>query len=165
MSMVLADRNMGRQEARGGAREVGQEARRGEWRMRLERFRASGISVMAFCARENVSVASYYYWARLIREEVAREQRGRASSSGPVTSRGTRLTSRAIPSPTLGTYSYGGSGVVRFLLPSGAEILVPVEQVDLIQSLARCLIENASSARAQVKPDTDLAFREVVVTS
>ena len=63
------------------------------------------------------------------------------------------------------THTEGATSVVRFLLPSSTEILVPVEQVDLIQSLARCLIENASSARAQVKPSTDPAFREVVVTS
>ena len=161
MSMVLAERNSGRDVATGS----GRETRRGEWRVRLQRFRASGIGVVAFCARENVSVASYYYWARLLRDDVADAQQDRPRSSGPVTSRGTRLNSRVMQSPTLGTHSDGGSGVVRFLLSSGAEILVPVEHVDLIQSLARCLGDNSSSANVQVKPGTDLAFREVVVTS
>ena len=77
MSMVLADRNMGREGTRGRACEIGQEARRGEWRMRLKRFRASGISVVAFCARENVSVASYYHWTRLLRDKVTGSSMGR----------------------------------------------------------------------------------------
>ena len=171
MSMVLADRDIGRDVARGSGRgsglEAGREVRRREWRMRIERFRASGISIVAFCARENVSVASYYYWTRLLREEVAGQLNDRMETAGSVIARGTALDSCGMQSHTRGTNSEPATAVVRFLLSSGAEILVPAEQVDLIHSLARCLIsESASSAKARaVKPATDLAFREVVVTS
>ena len=32
------------------------------WRERFERFSSSGLAVARFCARERVSVASFYYW-------------------------------------------------------------------------------------------------------
>jgi predicted RNase H-related nuclease YkuK (DUF458 family) len=87
-------------------------------------------------------------------------------ATGSAMTGGKTLDSCGMQSPTHGTNSKPSTAVVRFLLSSGAEILVPVEQVDLIHSLARCLIsESASSAKARaVKPATDLAFREVVVT-
>ena len=34
------------------------------WAERLERFTQSAMTVAAFCAAENVSQASYYYWRR-----------------------------------------------------------------------------------------------------
>ena len=102
MSIALADRYMGREGIPGG----GREARRVEWRMRLERFRASGISIVAFCARENVSVASYYYWTRLLRDVVADQRNDRLSSAGTATSRGAHSDNR-------GTHSTGAAVRVR----------------------------------------------------
>ena len=32
------------------------------WRDRMERFARGDLSVGSFCAREHVSVASFYYW-------------------------------------------------------------------------------------------------------
>lgn len=34
------------------------------WRGRFERFSSSGLTVERFCARERVSVASFYYWRK-----------------------------------------------------------------------------------------------------
>lgn len=36
----------------------------GVWRVRFHRFSSSGLSVERFCARERVSVASFYYWRK-----------------------------------------------------------------------------------------------------
>ena len=34
------------------------------WRERLERFSSCGLAVAPFCAREGVSVASFYHWRK-----------------------------------------------------------------------------------------------------
>lgn len=36
------------------------------WRLALEEFRASGLSVRAFCAREGLAEASFYAWRRTL---------------------------------------------------------------------------------------------------
>jgi|SRR5271155_687100 hypothetical protein len=36
------------------------------WSERLERFRASGLSVVAFCKAEGICSHSFYYWKRLL---------------------------------------------------------------------------------------------------
>ena len=117
MSMVLADRDIGRDVARGSGRGSGlsarREVRRREWRRRIERFRASGISIVAFCARENVSVASYYYWTRLLREEVSGQLNDRMDSTGSAMTGGKNLSSRRMQSPTRGTNLTPTTGVVK----------------------------------------------------
>jgi hypothetical protein len=37
-----------------------------EWRRRFERFRVSEATIATFCQRENVSIASFYYWRRAL---------------------------------------------------------------------------------------------------
>ena len=39
-----------------------------EWTSRLKRFEASKQTVLAFCRREEISVASLYHWKRRLRE-------------------------------------------------------------------------------------------------
>jgi hypothetical protein len=43
-------------------------AKRDDWRRRLTKFDASGLTVGAFCRLEQVSQASFYYWSRRIRD-------------------------------------------------------------------------------------------------
>ena len=45
----------------------GDSERAGEWRERLARWLASGLSVRAFCAQQGVAEASFYYWKRALR--------------------------------------------------------------------------------------------------
>lgn len=40
----------------------------GGWRQRLAKFSASGLSVAAFCRREDIAPARFYYWSRRVRE-------------------------------------------------------------------------------------------------
>jgi hypothetical protein len=42
-------------------------ARRDAWRRRLAKFDSSGLTVVDFCRREQVSQASFYYWSKRIR--------------------------------------------------------------------------------------------------
>jgi transposase-like protein len=39
----------------------------GQWRQRLERQRASGLSIAAFCRKEGVSQAAFHAWKRRLR--------------------------------------------------------------------------------------------------
>ena len=41
------------------------------WQQRLERFRKSGLTVLAFCDRERISPASFYVWRRRLRHDPA----------------------------------------------------------------------------------------------
>lgn len=38
------------------------------WRLALEEFRTSGLSVRAFCTREGLSEASFYAWRRRLQQ-------------------------------------------------------------------------------------------------
>jgi len=49
------------------------------WRQRFERFWSSGLSVARFCAREHVSVASFYGW----RKKLGSKGRRRRRPNGP----------------------------------------------------------------------------------
>jgi hypothetical protein len=41
------------------------------WRQRLLRFECSGLSAVAFCAKEGVSTPSFYAWRRRLRRPTA----------------------------------------------------------------------------------------------
>jgi transposase len=41
------------------------------WRQRLLRFERSGLSAVAFCAKEGVSAPSFYAWRRRLRQPTA----------------------------------------------------------------------------------------------
>jgi hypothetical protein len=49
-----------------------------EWRRRLREFDGSGLRVAEFCRREHVSQASFYYWAKRIRQACTGEATARA---------------------------------------------------------------------------------------
>jgi transposase len=102
-------------------------ATREVWSERLTRFRSSGLTVAQFCAREAVSVPSFYSWKR-------------------------RLTDPASASPS--RHDQGGAGAPRLLpvrlqtsgalvelaLPSGAVLrLLPGCDLGWVRSLVRAL--------------------------
>jgi len=55
------------------------------WRERLERFSSCGLGVAPFCAREGVSVASFYHWRKKLGHKGGRmtdgHPRGRTGSA------------------------------------------------------------------------------------
>lgn len=117
---------------------MGDERKRRDWEARLLRYRASELTVVAFCSREDVSIASFHYWSRRLAGAV----RG-THAPGPASSIG-------------GRGSTGELGVVRFRFESGAEVVVPADRLDAIRCVAECL----GSARRG-----GAAFQEVVVAS
>jgi transposase-like protein len=51
-------------------------AKRDEWRRRLAKFDSSGLTVVDFCRREQVSQASFYYWSKRVQESDRRATHG-----------------------------------------------------------------------------------------
>jgi hypothetical protein len=112
--------------------------KRADWESRLRRYQASGLAIGAFCTRESVSVASFYYWSRRLPGHDSR----------------TTMSEEAVKSATdrpLGD----DADVVRFRLTTGAEIVVPAARLDVIRCVAESLTRATSVAGT--------AFREVVV--
>ncbi|GIW91532.1 MAG: hypothetical protein KatS3mg109_1964 [Pirellulaceae bacterium] len=52
-----------------------------EWTNRLSRFEKSGLSVAEFCRREQVSVATFYYWKRRLHGTSSHSERPKAAVS------------------------------------------------------------------------------------
>jgi transposase len=83
------------------------------WRNRLRQRTAGGLTIAAFCSREGVSVASYYYWRRRLATEVQRPSR-RPGLFVPV----------RVPNPSWGARS-SGPPRVDVELPGGVHVRLP----------------------------------------
>jgi hypothetical protein len=42
-----------------------------QWRRRISQWRASGLSLRAFCARYGLATASFYHWRRVLERRAA----------------------------------------------------------------------------------------------
>ena len=103
------------------------------WRARLERFAQSGLAVVRFCAREGVSVASFYYWRkRLAAPGLRRRAPGRPRSFQAVT------VVPAVPG-------------VSIHLPGGARIEVRTEDLETV----RAVIAEVARAAARLPTEGD----------
>src|SRR6516162_8518255 len=47
------------------------EEKERQWRRRIDQWRASGLSVRAFCARHGLATASFYHWRRVLERRAA----------------------------------------------------------------------------------------------
>ena len=95
------------------------------WQDRLARFPSSGLTVAQFCAREAVSVPSFYSWRR----RLAAATLGTAASHHPNGDPGPRL---------LPVHLASVPAAVELVLPAGAVLRVP-PGADL--ALVRALVE------------------------
>lgn len=119
----------------------GDVQKRRAWEARLARYRSSGLSVVRFCAQEQVSTHTFYYWVKRLRAASRR-----AAAHQPPFS----PAQQSEPAPADNNTP---AAVVRFRLQTGAEVLVPANHIDVIRCLAECL----TAAGGQ------RAFQEVVV--
>lgn len=112
------------------------------WRRRFERFSRGELAVGPFCARERVSVASFYYW----REKVG--ECGRPGESRPQTDRGsvfrpitvvpldtTRTHSRSVAAKPCVASRVPAASAVRIELPCGARIEVGTGDLDVVRAV------------------------------
>ena len=67
------------------------ERKERQWRRWIDRWRASGLSVRAFCARHGLASASFYNWRRVLQRRAAAE---------PPTFVPVRVVADAIPAQT-----------------------------------------------------------------
>ena len=90
------------------------------WRERFSRFSRGELAVGPFCAREGVSVASFYYWREKVgacgRRGEGRPQTDRRSVFQPVT---------VVPS----------APAVRIELPCGTRIEVGSEDLEVVRAV------------------------------
>jgi transposase-like protein len=98
------------------------------WGQRLERYRQAGQTVAEFCRQEGVSVPSFYQW----RQRLAQPSRGQRPKRAPG-----RHAHRA---PAFQQVMLSG-GVVTAVLPSGARLEVPAQQVELVRAVLAELLQ------------------------
>jgi hypothetical protein len=53
------------------------------WRQRLERQRASGLSIAGFCRKEGVSTVTFHTWKRKLQAEAAAQRSAVETAPGP----------------------------------------------------------------------------------
>lgn len=94
------------------------------WRERFERFSRGQMAVGPFCARERVSVASFYYW----REKVG--EFGRPVAGQPQTDR------RSVFQPVT---VVPAAAAVRIELPCGARIEVGTEDLEVVRAVVNAV--------------------------
>ena len=124
--------------------------KRRAWEVRFGRFRASGLTVVQFCAQERVSAHTFYYWAKRVGSASGRRS---SSTSGSASRR-----SRPSVKPTPAAAGIANAALVRFCCrASVVAVSVPADCLDAIRCLAECL-QHARVERSD-------AFQEVVVGS
>lgn len=82
------------------------------WQQRLRRFKKSGLTVARFCARERVSVPTFWYWRR----------KCGGADSAPVTMPATFSPVEVVS---------GRAVTLRF--PAGAVLEIPEDRPDLVR--------------------------------
>jgi hypothetical protein len=93
------------------------------WRQRLRRFERSGLSAVAFCAKERISVPSFYAWRRRLSRQDARPLRTTAADA--------RLVPvRVLPAPAPVELALPGGTVLR--LAPGCDLAFVRSLVDAL---------------------------------
>lgn len=96
------------------------------WRQRLARFDSSGLSATAFCAREAISLPSFYAWRR----RLCGTTRPASTADPAVLPADARFVSVRLLAPT----------PVEVLLPCGATLrLAPGCDLDFVRTLVTAL--------------------------
>jgi transposase len=99
------------------------------WRRCLQRFERSGLSAVAFCAKEGVSTPSFYAWRRRLRQSSAEQANHPA---GPLAD-----SPRLVPVRLLTP-----AAPIELLLPGGLVLrLAPGCDLDFVRTLLATLVD------------------------
>lgn len=90
------------------------------WQERFERFSLGKLAVGPFCARERVSVASFYYWRKKV-GKVGRPSQGRPRADRPGVFRPVTVVPAA--------------PAIRIELPCGTRIEVVTEDLQVMRTV------------------------------
>lgn len=118
------------------------DGKRRIWEKRLERFRASGLTVARFCRGEDVSVHTFHYWAKRIRyaASMTPETQGLERSSPAIGFLGarTRLAERS-------DSAKDDTAMVRFLFDRGVQVSIPADCLEAIRCLVQCVQQSTQA--------------------
>lgn len=118
-----------------------------QWRSRLRRFAKANLTVAKFCARENVSVPSFYQWRRkLVRdtdaaEPIATRRPIREKQLGSPKSNCPDSRDGFVPVHVVGT------SALQVVFPNGTRVLVPSHDHRLVQVSLESLANAAASTQ------------------
>ena len=112
------------------------------WRERLERFSSCGLAVARFCAREGVSVASFYHW----RKKLGHEGRRRCMTdghprhrTGPTGGRGVFQPVAVVPAArglvTVASRCVPAARAVSIQMPCGTRVEVDAGDLDALRTV------------------------------
>lgn len=109
-----------------------------QWRERMTRWQASGLSVRAFCGQQGLLETSFYYWKRELR--VRDQAASRAAPLGPAKSSLPKFVPvTVLSSPTV---------AVEVRCPSGHVVCLPSCEVSALADLFAALNSPASEEPA-----------------
>ena len=95
------------------------------WRQRLQRYSGSGLTVTAFCSKENVSVPSFYAWKKKLNVDASNGASSRGETSGPAF----RAVSLVETAP-----------VMSARLPGGVQLEVGVVNLEVVRAVLAELV-------------------------
>ena len=98
------------------------------WERRIARFGNSGLTVARFCVREGVSIATFHYWQRKIRDVSAKEAAWSTS---------------ALPRAHFDPVEVVSRQAVTIRFASGAVMEIPEDREDLVKAAVRALASEA----------------------
>ena len=103
------------------------------WERRLDRFGESGLTVARFCDREGVSIATYHYWQRKLRDPSLAE---------------TAWAMPAAPSARFDPVEVVSRQAVTIRFAGGAVMEIPEDREDLVKVAILALVSEAALCRA-----------------
>jgi hypothetical protein len=116
---------------------VASPQKRAEWMGRLRRFESSSATVVAFCAAEGVSMASFYQWRAKLLSERTR------NAPSQVTEENIRNGSRSAAQPHHPTFvpvHIAATSEVAIHLPGGVRVMLPAHERELIERTIAMLV-------------------------
>ena len=109
------------------------------WRLRLREFDRGNATVVEFCRRVGVSIATFYLWRRKLAPSAARGSRSPARR--PAESRGTAAGIHFLP---VEITSRPG---IEVLFPGGARVTVPCHDHEAIRTVMAVLLSASPEDR------------------
>ena len=99
------------------------------WERRIARFSDSGLTVARFCVREGVSIATFHYWQRKLRDASVDE---------------TAWATPAAPVARFDPVEVVSRQAVTIRFASGAVMEIPEDREDLVKAVVLALATEAA---------------------